>query len=66
MRPVPVTVHTRSPSLAVAERGSGRRGSIAASRTGVPRLLVADVSCPANSTMPPAIAYLARCGCVHS
>ncbi len=63
--PSPVATHTRSPARVDAPSPS-RRGSIAASRTAVVTWLLAATSRPANSVIPPAITYFARCGWVHS
>jgi len=59
--PGPVAVALRRAVGALAPRLEGR----IADGHG-PRSLVARTSWPANRTMPPAIAYFARCGWVHS
>ena len=46
--------------------GRVRRGSTTEATTGTPRSLVALTSSSPQSTSPSAIAYLARCGWVHS
>ena len=63
--PSPVATHTRSPAR-IDTASPSRRGSIAASRTAVVTWLLAATSRPANSVIPPAMAYFARCGWVHS
>ena len=62
----PVTTWTRSPPRSPGTPGTSRRGSMIESRTGTPRSLVALTRSSPHATMPPAIAYLARCGWVYS
>ena len=62
----PLTTQSRFPVIREDDALSSQRGSTTAAPTGTPRSLVAVVLSSPHATSPPAMAYFARCGWVHS